>query len=298
MFSTILSTLSRGVGAATLFAKAHGPLILTVGGVAAMGTGAVMAATKAVDHKETFADVNGDLEYQRSRKHLYKDSSSYAKDLLEVYGRKAQLVMKVYGPSIATIAVGGSMILTGHGLLAARNTALVAAYKGLDSAFRNYRDHVKLTFGEDAEDKMYKKSFTYTVDPEDGDEKKHAEIVNQVAVPSQFSPYARCFDQTNPNWEPSAEMNKYWVMCVQEQLQHRLNTKGYVFLNDVYRRLGMEESKAGNVVGWHLASKGDHYIDLGLFQNQALPFMNGDEHSVWIDPNVNGPILDLREWKY
>ena len=298
MFSTILSTLSRGIGTATLIAKAHGPLILTVGGVAAMGTGAVMAATKAVNHKETFKDINVLLENQRSQKQYYQESSSYAKDLLGLYARKAQLAAKVYGPSIATIAVGGSMILTGHGLLAARNTALVAAYKGVESAYRNYRDHVKLTFGEDAEEKMYKKEFTYTVDPEDGDETKHAEILHKVAVPSQFSPYARCFDQTNPNWEPSAEMNKYWVMCVQEQLQHRLNTKGYVFLNEVYRRLGMEESKAGNVVGWHLASKGDHYIDLGLFQNQSLPFMNGEEHSVWIDPNVNGPILDLMEWRY
>lgn len=297
MFSSIMTTLSRGVGTVTLFAKAHGPLIMTVGGVAAMGTGAVMAAKKAVNHKETFKEVNDNLESTR-RNRVHYDKTDYAKELLEQYTKKAVLVGKVYGPSIATIAVGASLVLTGHGMLAARNTALVAAYKGLDSAYRNYREHVRATFGEEAEDKLYKKAATATVDPKDGDETAHAEIVKVTMTPSDFSPYAKCFDQTNPNWEPSAEMNKYWVTCVQEQLQYRLNTNGYVFLNEAYRRLGMPETKAGNVVGWSLRSQGDHYIDLGLFKSNALPFMNGDEHSVWIDPNVDGPILDLMEWEY
>ena len=63
--------------------------------------------------------------------------------------------------------------------------------------------------------------------------------------------------------------------------------------------LGIPRSKAGQVVGWiydEENSKGDNYVDFGIYDihRQAnRDFVNGYERAIWLDFNVDGPILDL-----
>ena len=40
--------------------------------------------------------------------------------------------------------------------------------------------------------------------------------VELTPTPGMFSQYAVCFDETNVNWEPSAETNKYYLHCNQQ----------------------------------------------------------------------------------
>ena len=79
----------------------------------------------------------------------------------------------------------------------------------------------------------------------------------------------------------------------------KLQTQGYLFLNDVYKMLGFKPTKAGHVVGWIYDEKhpiGDNYVDFGIYdiENEATRrFMNGLEQNVILDFNVDGNIYDL-----
>ena len=77
----------------------------------------------------------------------------------------------------------------------------------------------------------------------------------------------------------------------------RLNAKGFVFLNDVYKDLGLEQIPAGQAVGWYKNNKrgGDNFVDFGIFENpdRFNDFMAGREGSIWLDFNVDGVIYDL-----
>lgn len=74
--------------------------------------------------------------------------------------------------------------------------------------------------------------------------------------------------------------------------------RGYLFLNDVYKMLGFEPTRAGQVVGWrHEPEKSDcdGYVSFGIYnanRETARDFVNGYERSILLDFNVDGPILD------
>ena len=69
--------------------------------------------------------------------------------------------------------------------------------------------------------------------------------------------------------------------------------EGRVFLNDVYDYLGIDRTKAGQIIGWvYDPENPDKEIDFGLYKtnraNQA--FVNGYEPVVLLDFNVDGEI--------
>ena len=89
-------------------------------------------------------------------------------------------------------------------------------------------------------------------------------------------------------------MNRLTVQMTQNYYNARLQTRGHVFLNEVYDAFGIERSSAGSVVGWVLDSDGpgDNYIDFGMFEAYNRDFVNGQERSILLDFNVDGVIYD------
>jgi hypothetical protein len=87
-------------------------------------------------------------------------------------------------------------------------------------------------------------------------------------------------------------MNRLFVTCQQNYLNHVLQVRGHVFLNEAYDALGLERSTAGAVVGWVMGDNGDNYIDFGIFEAQNARFVNGSERSILLDFNVDGVIYD------
>jgi hypothetical protein len=108
-----------------------------------------------------------------------------------------------------------------------------------------------------------------------------------------LSPYARIFDEYSEAWEKNAEYNKAFLMNQQNWLNDRLRAKGHVFLNEVYDRLGLERTPAGQIVGWVWNGDYDNYIEFDLFNPKNEPFLSGRENSVVLDFNVDGPIQNL-----
>ena len=85
---------------------------------------------------------------------------------------------------------------------------------------------------------------------------------------------------------------------VQAHCNDRLRAEGMLFLNDVYKELGFEPTKAGQVVGWVYDEHDpdcDNYVDFGIFNlhsQAAHDFVNGYERSILLDFNVDGNIWE------
>ena len=128
------------------------------------------------------------------------------------------------------------------------------------------------------------------------------EVVNQKIEESKkielksYSPYARFFDETNPNWTKNAEYNIFYLIAQQNYANDMLKARGYLFLNEVYDMLGMPRTKAGQLVGWVYKENntdGDNYVNFGIYRTEHnAKYLNGFENSVLLDFNVDGPIFD------
>jgi hypothetical protein len=107
---------------------------------------------------------------------------------------------------------------------------------------------------------------------------------NQV---SDTQVHARSFDETNAYWEKKPEYNLLFLKNTQNYFNDLLNSRGHVFLNEVYDRLGFKRTPAGQVVGWLRSGKGAGYIDFAIHDEQK-----SSTPSVSLDFNVDGIIYD------
>lgn len=112
-----------------------------------------------------------------------------------------------------------------------------------------------------------------------------------ASIAETKSTYAQIFDSSNPNWERKPEYVMLFLKNVQNYMNDLLNARGYVFLNDVYDRLGFQRTPAGQLVGW-IKDGGVGYVNFGLpsapADNQLLPV-----ESIAMDFNVDGIIYNL-----
>lgn len=285
--------------------KKHSPEILVAAGVTGTVVSTVMACkatTKAgaiiEETKQQMEQINEVAETVDASKYSEEDKR---KDTALVYTQTALKFVKLYGPSVAVGALSISAILFGHKILKKRNIALAAAYKAVDTGFKQYRGRVIEALGEDI-DKEFKygvkaKEVEKKVVDEKGKEKTVKEIVN-VVDPNNISEFAVIFDCGNDGWDKDPQISKYFLLQQQNYANDMLKSRGYLFLNEVYEMLGFQKTKAGQVVGWTYDEKnpiGDNFVDFGIFDmtNPAtVNFVNGYERSILLDFNVDGNILE------
>src|SRR5690606_7621145 len=75
--------------------------------------------------------------------------------------------------------------------------------------------------------------------------------------PSNVSQYARFFDELSTEWQRQPEYNQIFLNNIQRNANDMLKARGHLFLNEVYDMLGLERTKAGQVVGWLMEADGD-----------------------------------------
>lgn len=287
--------------------KKHGPEILVVTGVVGAVTSAVMACKATTklsgvleESKEQIDQIHDYVEEKGySEKYSEEDSK---KDLAIVYTQSALKVAKLYAPSVLLGAVSITAILAGHNILRKRNIALAAAYTTLDTSFKDYRGRVIERFGKEL-DKELKynikaKEVEEVVTDENGEAKVVKKTVN-VTDPNFHSDYARFYDESCTGWEKDAELNLMFLKRQQSYANDLLQSRGYLFLNEVYDMLGIKRTAAGQVVGWIYDEKnpiGDNFVDFGIYDiysEKARDFVNGYERVILLDFNVDGNILDM-----
>lgn len=304
----ISDKMSRSINKFGLKIKKHSPEILLVAGVVGVVTSAVMAckATTKVNDvlanaKEQTEKVHQVLADETIPAEQYSEEDG-KKDLAIIYVQTGLNLVKLYGPSVILGTLSIASILASNNILRKRNIALAAAYTAVDTSFKDYRKRVVERFGEQLDKELRydikaEEVETVTTD-ENGNETVTKEVVN---VAHDRSEYAKCFDEYNPNWTKQADLNFCFVKNVQNFMNDRLKSDGFVFLNDVYAALGFPKTTAGQLVGWiydekNPKHKGDNFIDFGLYDindEGARRFVNGYERSAWLDFNVDGLIYNL-----
>jgi uncharacterized protein YnzC (UPF0291/DUF896 family) len=287
--------------------KAHSPEILLFLGIIGTVASAILAcrATLRVeevldDHKEKIEKINECWEKVKEGEIALDEYSEqdHKKDLVVTYTQTAVDFIKLYGLPVILGVASIACIIGGHGIMAKRNVALVAAYKAVEEGFKAYRKRVIEEHGEQA-DYMYKHGLRSetVVENEVGEDGKTHKVkkIKLVEDPNGLSMYARFFDESCSQWSKTSEYNLMFLRAQQNYHNDMLKARGHVFLNEVYDALGIQRTQAGAIVGWVIGD-GDNFIDFGIFdgdRTRARDFVNGYERTILLDFNVDGVIYDL-----
>lgn len=228
------------------------------------------------------------------------------KDLAVAYVQTGVKFAKLYAPAVLLGAASVTSILASHNIMKKRNVALAAAYAAVDKSFKDYRGRVLERFGEQVEKELRynikAQEIEETVTDGKGKEKtvkKTADVAQAGWDPSRYSPYAKIFDESHPDWRKDAEQNLYYLKALQAQATDKLRSQGHLFLNEVYDMLGFKRTQAGAAVGWIYDPRhpiGDDFVDFGMYEvlrEKAVDFVNGYERSFILDFNVVGDITSL-----
>ena len=303
-----MNSVTRTLNKARFQIKKHSPEILIVAGIAGVVTSAVMAckATTKINDildqtKEEVGKVNDALTNEKISEDVYSKEDA-KKDLAIIYIQTGVKLAKLYGPSLILGALSITSILASNNILRKRNVALAAAYATIDNSFKDYRSRVIERFGKDLDRELKynikAKEISETTVDENGKETTVTKTVPVVEY-EEPSDYARFFCEGCAGWTKDPEMNLVFLKQQQNWANELLKTRGHLFLNEVYDMLGIERSKAGQVVGWVYDETNpdcDNYVDFGIYDiynERKRAFVNGWERSILLDFNVDGDIYSL-----
>ena len=287
--------------------KKHSPEILVATGIGTGIVAAIIACKQTIKANNIVAEAQKNLQNIEDAKELAANNEAEYTEENEQADRKYIAIqttvgmVKTYALPVGLGVLSITCILAGHHILKKRNVALAAAYSALSTDFMNYRKRVVDKYGKDV-DFMLKNGLekqiiaNKVIDPETGEVKETKEEALTYEG-DKLSQYARVFDEVgSTQWTPSADHNRAFLLMEQNYFNERIRTRGYIFLNEVYERLGFRPTKAGSVVGWVYQNADYEGIDFGIFTahtQKAAEFLEGAEPSIILDFNVQGDILSL-----
>jgi hypothetical protein len=289
----IPKSVTRNLGMKVLTLKKNSPHIFFVAGIVGTVGSTVLACRATLKLEEHVDEIRHDIEQVKSMGQAAKDNGGeyaekeYYRDLGYVFGKGTLKLGKLYGPSIVLGAASIGALTGSHVQLTRRNSALTATLAVVSQAYENYRLRIQEELGEERERDIYRNAQEVEVIGEKGKTEKA-----KISSSNAWSPYAKLFDQTNPNWFKDPEANRVFLQLQQNYFNDKLVSRGHVFLNEVYDQLGFDHTKAGAVVGWLYNGDHDNHIDFGIFKEENSLFINGHERSIWLDFNVDGEIYD------
>lgn len=309
MKTNTMNKLTRSFHNVGFKLKKHSPEILVVAGTVGVVASAVMACKATLKVTEVIDEAKENIEKihavanDESKADIYTEEDA-KKDLSIVYVQTGIKMVKLYGPAVALGALSLTGILASNNILRKRNIALAAAYATVEKGFKEYRGRVIERFGDridyELRHNIKVKEIEKTITDENGEEKTVKETVDTVdTVLSQYSDYAKFFDVGNPYWEKDPEYNLMFLKQRERYANEKLQSNGFLFLNEVYEMLGIPKTKAGQIVGWIYNKEnpvGDNYVDFGIYDihKQAnRDFVNGYERTILLDFNVDGNIWDM-----
>ncbi len=294
---TLVQTLSRSL----LKVRKQSPHLLMGFGIAA-GIGCVVMACKqtlrAHEVLEHHDDMMSAIEEACIKEKEGTSSVEYTpddarKDKFIAYTQTSIGFLKLYWIPLLLGIVSVGALIGSHGIMVKRNIALVAAYKGLEEAFKKYRSKVIGEYGEDKDLEFVSghKKGDKTVDGNDTLVRLATEEVEGAGL------YMAVFDSRCREWDNAPMYNITKLHLTEQHMNDKLRLQGHVFLNEVYDALGMDRTKEGAIVGWILdktPGEADGYIDFNIHEyvqdGHDGKLKNTDEF--YLEFNVDGIIFD------
>jgi len=301
----IQKNITRSYGRGSLLLRKHSPEILLGAGLVGVVVSAVLASKATLKVEQIIGRAQSDIKLIKSVE--VGEDAEYTeddrnKDLAVVYVQTGIKLGQLYGPALGIGALSITAILAAHGIMTRRQVAIVGAYNLLQEGYKSYRERVIEELGEE-KDRQYRlgireTEYTETITNEDGTKTK-VKSKAQVYDPRVKSVYARFFDESSVEWQRDPTMNLFFLVTQQNYANDMLKARGHLFLNEVYRMLGLPETKEGCVVGWIInnpVETGDEYVSFDIYNVDNAPgrdFVNGYNNSILLDFNVDGVIYDL-----
>jgi hypothetical protein len=225
-----LTKLTRTVG---VFATKNSPTILTglsVAGLLSTVAMAVSATPKAIRIIDELED-----EYVHTGEPVTK------KDILKA-------TWKVYAPAAAMGAVTIGCIVGANSINLRRNAALASVYSISEMALKEYQAKVVEKLGADKEKEIRDEI-------KQDRSRRGQQGGNEVIITGNSE--TLCKDALSGRYFTS---NVNSIKRIMNELSHRLMTDMWIPLNDVYFELGLETTKLGDTVGWHIDQVGSELI--------------------------------------
>ena len=297
--AVVKSAATSKAGLTLLRTQKRSPAILFAAGVIGFGATVVLASKATLklepllaenERKQTEAH---DLHEINKLQDVKKADKEYKKDAAALKIRFVKDVAVLYAPAIGVGILSVGALTGSHVILNRRYTSVVAAYATLDRSYKEYRGRVVEAYGSEVDKKFVNGTATREIASDDGKQ------IITVEESKGRSPYAALFaKETTFDWSPQSDYNLTFLRAQQQIANDNLNAKGYIFLNDVRKSLGLEPIPAGQAVGWfknNPRDKHDNFVDFGIFENPDAfhDFMTGKEGGIWLDFNVDGIIYDL-----
>jgi hypothetical protein len=278
--------LTRTIGRMVIQSKKNAPTIYFVGGVIG-AVGSTVLACKATLKVEEVLDGHEERAAKVRVMQRTGDIDEYSRSMGNEYARTAGYLVRLYGPSILLGGVSIAALTGSHKMLQTRNKELGVAVVAVTKAYQEYRARVQNEIGAEREAQIYR---GYTGTKKDGKLSSDAQMVN----PTSLNPYRFVFDRACPDFiDGSPDMNRLFLQAQQEFWQHKLRSRGHVFLNEVLTSLGIDHTPEGALAGWKWNGEGDDFIDFGLYTcEENIPVWNGESDTIFLDFNVDGSIWD------
>lgn len=294
----VLSTIKTAWNTTKFFVIKNAPTILTIAGMVSTVAGTFFACKSTLKLPELMGERDAEkaaIEEAHEKGLEGYSEQDYKKDLLKCKTTTVKELAKLYWVPATCTALGVAGILSGHGMMRSRNAAIGAALVATERAFNGYRERVKGFIGEEEEAKirfpMNEVEVTHEVpDAETGEIVLEKSTQQELADdPRRFSPYAFWFDHTCPGFTDDSATNIQTVHVIQNQLDHKYESRGYLFLNEIRAAFGKPATRIGGVAGLK-KGMGDEYVDLGVM-DKRLEILRNPGDDILIIPNCCGDIL-------
>lgn len=288
----------------TFWVKKNSPELLLASGIINSAAAIILAcfATKKLD--KVLKPVNEkivDIHNKMADETITKEEGN--KQLIKTYSKAALGVGALYAPSALAYGLSVASMVGSHNILQGRNLALAATVTTLKNGYDAYRGRVRDKIGAKAEKEIYEKDTTKLSE----EDKKKVDIKNYEI--QNKDPYRILWGIGNPGFEVGhPELNVTRLLQIERYMNQLLQVRGALYLDEVYRELGVIPSLAGesklhsaHVIGWIYDPNDptrDSYVSFGLHlpNNELTPEANalrqGKEDSIWLNFNCDGYIYD------
>ena len=320
----------------------NAPKILLGLGITSMIGGTVVACKQTLkveeildDHQNSVEEIHDMRDESLKAEEDFYTEKDMKKDLCKTYIRTTGRIMKVYSVPVLLIGGGTILMISSHNILNTRYLTALAAYDGIKKKFAKYRKRVIEDFGPEV-DELYRygiekhEEIVETTNKKGNVKKKlettyrpRPEGLSEFAVifgPDYSSNAIRPHDYAGDGYSRNTiqairNKNVEFLLNVQAQCNEKLRREGHLFLNDVYRMLGMlfptndggytSDRACGAINGWiwitddegNYIGPGDGYVDFGIFDfdevHNKQAFVDGFEDNIWLDFNCDGIMYDL-----
>ena len=286
----ILGIVNETLATGKKFFLKNKPRIFMFGGIALSTTGTVVACAATYKHIDRVLDTAKD-EIETA-----EDNKEKTKAIVKAAGN----IAKTYAIPAAMIAVGNASIIYANHVQEQRQQILSESLTTLGAAYAAYRKRMEERLGKEEEEKARFDISEAEITTDKGDGKKpkkeKLELVDKDTA-LDASPFARFYDETCETWCGEPEYDLTFLKQAEFECNNQLKREGYLFLSDVYRKLGIQITKQSLVAGWlyNQEELSDSYVDFGIFNSKSRPnrrFVNCLENVILLDFNCSSNIAD------